>query len=59
MTRPDGRPLWGAFALSLAWTSLQAEDSAFSEEATALRWLAAAMALLTTLRWAFHGLDGF
>jgi hypothetical protein len=52
-------PLWGAFALSLAWTSLQAEDSAFSEEATALRWLAAAMALLTTLRWAFHGLDGF
>jgi len=52
-------PLWGAFALGLAGASLKAEDSAFSEEATALRWLAAAMALLTTLRWAFHGLDGF
>lgn len=51
-------PLWGAFALGLAWTSLKAEDSDFAEEATALRWLAAAMALLTTLRWAFHGLDG-
>lgn len=51
-------PLWGAFALGLAWASLKAEDSEFSEEATALRWLAAALALLTTLRWAFHGLDG-
>jgi uncharacterized membrane protein len=52
-------PLWGTFALGLAWASLKAEDSAFAEEATALRWLAAALALLTTLRWAFHGLDGF
>lgn len=52
-------PLWGAFALGLAWASMKAEDSAFAEEATALRWLAAALALLTTLRWAFHGLDGF
>ncbi|MBP1771206.1 MAG: uncharacterized protein H6P99_369 [Holophagaceae bacterium] len=52
-------PLWGAFALGLAWASLKAEDSAFAEEASALRWLAAALALLTTLRWAFHGLDGF
>jgi uncharacterized membrane protein len=52
-------PLWGAFALGLAWASLKAEDSTFAEEATALRWLAAALALLTTLRWAFHGLDGF
>lgn len=52
-------PLWGAFALGLAWASLKAEASAFAEEATALRWLAAALALLTTLRWAFHGLDGF
>jgi len=51
-------PLWGAFALGLAWTSLKAEDSDFAEEATALRWLAAALALATTLRWAFHGLDG-
>lgn len=51
-------PLWGAFALGLAWASLKAEDSQFAEEASALRWLAAALALLTTLRWAFHGLDG-
>ena len=51
-------PLWGAFALGLGWASLKAEDSAFAEEATALRWLAAAMALLTTLRWAAHGYDG-
>jgi len=52
-------PFWGAFALGLAGASLKAEDSAFSEEAAALRWLGGAMALLTTLRWAFHGLDGF
>ena len=51
-------PLWGAFALGLAWASLKAEDSSFAEEATALRWLAAALALATTLRWAFHGLVG-
>jgi hypothetical protein len=51
-------PLWGAFALGLAWASLKAEEGDFAEEATALRWLAAALALLTTLRWAFHGLEG-
>lgn len=52
-------PLWGIFALGLAGASLKAEDSAFSEEARALRWLAAALALIATLRWAFHGFDGF
>ncbi|WP_291272675.1 DUF2339 domain-containing protein [Geothrix sp.] len=52
-------PIWGAFALGLAWASLKAEAGDYAEEATALRWLAAALALLTTLRWAFHGLDGF
>ena len=52
-------PLWGAFALGLAWASLKAEAGAYAQEATALRWLAAALALLTTLRWAFHGFDGF
>lgn len=52
-------PLWGAFALGLAWASLKAEASAFAGEATALRWLAAALALATTLRWACHGFDGF
>jgi hypothetical protein len=51
-------PLWGACALGLAWASLKAEAGAFAEEATALRWLAAALALLTTLRWAAHGYDG-
>jgi uncharacterized membrane protein len=51
-------PLWGAFALGLAWASLKAEEGDFAEEATALRWLAAALALATTMRWAFHGLDG-
>ena len=50
-------PLWGVFSLGLAWASLKAEDSAFAEEATALRWLAAALALSTTCRWAFHGFD--
>ena len=52
-------PLWGAFALGLAWASLRAEEGDFAEEAAALRWLAAGLALLTTLRWAFHGLDGY
>ncbi len=52
-------PLWGAFALGLAWASLKAAEGSFAQEATALRWLAAALALLTTLRWAFHGLDGY
>jgi hypothetical protein len=51
-------PLWGALALGLAWASLKAEEGAFAQEAAALRWLAAALALLTTLRWAAHGYDG-
>ena len=48
-------PLWGVFALGLAWASLRAEASSFVEEAPALRWLAAGLALIATLRWAFHG----
>jgi len=48
-------PLWGVFAVGLAWASLRAEANTFAEEAPALRWLAAALALLTTLRWALHG----
>ncbi len=50
-------PLWGVFALGLAWASLRAEISTFVEEAPALRWLAAALALITTLRWAIHGFE--
>lgn len=51
-------PVWGLFALALAWASLKAEAGAWTEEAKRLRWLAAGLALLTTLRWAFHPLDG-
>ena len=52
-------PTWGTFALCLAWASLRAEASDFTEESRTLRWLAAALALLTTLRWACHLFDGF
>ncbi len=48
-------PLWGVFAIALAWASLRAEASTFTEEAPILRWLAAGLALITTLRWAFRG----
>lgn len=51
-------PLWGAFALGLAWASLRAGEGGFADESKALRWLAAGMALITTLRWAFHTVDG-
>jgi hypothetical protein len=50
-------PLWGAFAVALAWAAHR-RDGAGSEEAAALRWLALGVALLATGRWAFHGLDG-
>ena len=50
-------PLWGTFALALAWAAHRTGEEA-SEEAAGLRWLALGMALLATLRWAFHGLDG-
>ena len=52
-------PLWGVFALSLAWASQKAGSQGFSGEAKTLRWLAAGMALLTTLRWAFQGQGAF
>jgi hypothetical protein len=51
-------PLWGAFALGLAWAATKAKEGDYAEEASSLRWLAGALALLTTLRWAFHGVDG-
>ena len=51
-------PVWGLFALSLAWASGRARAAEHAEEATSLRWLGAALALLTSLRWAFHHLDG-
>lgn len=50
-------PLWAAFALALAWAAHRGDQTG-SEEGAALRWLATSMALLATLRWAFHGLDG-
>jgi len=50
-------PLWGTFALALAWAA-QRTGEEVSEEAAGLRWLALGMALLASARWAFHGLDG-
>ena len=50
-------PLWGAFALALAWAAHCGGETG-SQEAAALRRLALGMALLATGRWAFHGLDG-
>ena len=47
-------PLWGVFALALAW----AAHRVAGEEAQSLGWLAFGMALLATLRWGFHGVDG-
>ena len=51
-------PVWGIFALSLAWAADRARTAEHTEEATSLRWLGAALALLTSLRWAFHHVDG-
>jgi hypothetical protein len=52
-------PLWGVFALTLAWAARRADPSdAPGETAGGLRWLALGLALLATLRWAVHGLDG-
>ncbi len=51
-------PLWGVFALGLVWASLKAEARGFPAEAKTLRWLAAGLALLTTLRWATHASEG-
>ena len=51
-------PLWGTFALALAWAAHRTGEGGSDEEAAALRWLALGMALLATVRWAFHGLDG-
>jgi uncharacterized membrane protein len=52
-------PIWGTFALCLAWVSMEAEAGDFAQEAGSLRWLAAALALLTTLRWTWHALGDF
>jgi hypothetical protein len=50
-------PVWGLFALTLAGTSLRARRE-HPQEAVHLRRLAAALALLATLRWAFHAVEG-
>lgn len=49
--------LWGAFALALAWAAHRGEASD-PEGSPSLRWLALGMALLATLRWMVHGIDG-
>ena len=52
-------PFWGVFALTLAWAARRAEVAgAPGASAHGLRWLALGLALLATLRWAVHGLDG-
>ncbi len=51
-------PFWGVFALGLAGAAHRTGADAPGEGASSLSWLALGMALLATLRWAFHGLDG-
>ncbi|HJU82664.1 MAG TPA: DUF2339 domain-containing protein [Holophagaceae bacterium] len=53
-------PLWGAFALGLAWAAGKAETLPDwdGEEAAALRKLALGMVLLATLRWLVQGSSG-
>ncbi len=52
-------PFWGVFALTLAWAARRAEVAGTPGEAAGgLRWLALGLALLATLRWAIHGLNG-
>lgn len=52
-------PAWSLFALLLAWAVWRAEagDSP-GPEASGLRAMALALALLASLRWGFHGLAG-
>ncbi|WP_306590527.1 DUF2339 domain-containing protein [Geothrix sp. 21YS21S-4] len=49
--------MWGVFAAAMTGASLKAEEGKYADEAEALRWLAAGLAFLTTLRWVFHGLE--
>jgi hypothetical protein len=51
-------PLWGVFAVSLAWAAVAAERRPLVTEVQTLRRLAAALALLTTIRVLLHGFDG-
>jgi len=52
-------PVWGLFALFLAWAVGEAESRAEwdAEEVQALTWMALGMALAATLRWMVHGVE--
>ncbi len=52
-------PVWGLFALLLAWGAGEAKAHAEWDEAEvkALTWMALTMALAATLRWMVHGVD--
>ncbi len=52
-------PLWGVFALGMAWAAghLENNQSWEQEDIRALRRLAAGLAVAATLRWLTHGFD--
>jgi hypothetical protein len=52
-------PVWGLFALFLAWAVGEAEARAEWDESEVrvLVWMALGMALVATLRWVAHGVD--
>jgi len=52
-------PVWGLFALFLAWAVGEAEARAEWDESEvkALVWMALGMAMVATLRWVTHGVD--
>lgn len=52
-------PVWGLFALFLAWAVGEAKARAEWDEAEvkALTWMALGMVLAATLRWLVHGVD--
>jgi hypothetical protein len=54
-------PMWGCFALGLAWAVVYAESRSDwdASEIRALLLLAMGMAALATLRWLFHSVDGW
>ncbi len=52
-------PLWGLFALGMAWAVTYAEEHPDweADEVQALLWLALGMATTATFRWVFHTVD--
>lgn len=52
-------PVWGLFALGLAWSVGEAEQRPEwnAQSVRTLTWMALGMAIAATLRWLVHGLD--